>query len=106
MCVLWPPGAQLLIRFTGPELWWVLNVAKWSADVPAATMPVPAGAPGVVVVAAGTVLVLLVAKLLWRWRWFRRALGLAGVAVVMCSLAWSLSGLVGPSSDPRDTIVG
>jgi competence protein ComEC len=96
LCVLWPPGAQLLIRFTGPELWWVLNVAKWSADVPAATMPVPAGAPGVVVVAAGTLLVLLVAKLLWRWRWFRRALGLAGVAVVMCSLAWSLSGLVGP----------
>ena len=47
-------------------------------------------------VPAGTVMVLLVAKLLWRWRWFRGALGLAGVAAVMCSLAWSLSGLVGP----------
>jgi competence protein ComEC len=97
LCVLWPAGAQLLIRFTGPELWWVLNVAKWSADVPAATVPVPAGAPGVVVVAAGTVLALLLAMLLWRWRRFRRAVGLAGVAVLMCSLAWSLSGLVGPA---------
>jgi competence protein ComEC len=96
-CVLWPAGAQLLIRFTGPELWWVLNVAKWSADVPAATVPVPAGMPGVVVVAAGTVLALLAAMLLWRWRWFRRAVGLAGAAVLMCSLAWSLSGLVGPA---------
>jgi competence protein ComEC len=94
LCVLWPAGAQLLIRFTGPELWWVLNVAKWSADVPVATLPVPAGVPGVVVVAAGTVSVLLVARLLWRWRWFRGALGLAGGAVVMGALAWSLSGLV------------
>ena len=98
LCVLWPAGAQLLIRFTGPELWWVLNVAKWSADVPAATLPVPAGVPGVVVVAAGTVSVLLAARLLWRWRWFRGALGLAGGAVVMGALAWSLSGLVAIAS--------
>jgi len=96
LCLLWPAGAQLLIRFTGPELWWVLNVASWSADVPAATVPVPAGVPGVLVVAAGTVSLLLMAMLLWRRRWFRRALGLAGAAVVTCALAWSLSGLVGP----------
>jgi competence protein ComEC len=96
LCMVWPVGAQLLIRFTGPELWWVLTVAKWAAGVPAATVPVPAGVPGVVVVAAGTVVVLLLAMRLWRRRWFRRALGLAGVAVVVCWLAWSLSGLAGP----------
>jgi competence protein ComEC len=96
LCLVWPAGAQLLIRFTGPELWWVLNVAKSAAGVPAATVPVPAGAPGVLVVGAATVLVLLSAKLLWRWRWFRMPVGLAAGALVMCLLAWSLSGLVGP----------
>jgi competence protein ComEC len=96
LCLLWQAGAQLLIRFTGPELWWVLTVAKWAAGVPAATVPVPAGVPGVLLVGAATVLVVLLAKVLWRWRWFRTAVGLAAAAVVMCLLAWSLSGLVGP----------
>lgn len=97
-CLLWPAGAQLLIRFSGPELWWVLRVAQWSADVPAATVPVPAGAPGVVVVGAGTALAILAAALLWRRRWFRGALGLAGSAVVLSWLAWSISGLVAIAS--------
>ncbi len=96
-CLVWPAGAQLLIRFSGPELWWVLRVARWSADVPAATVPVPGGALGVVAVGAGTALVLLVAALLWRRRWFRGALGLAGSAVALSWLAWSLSGLVAPT---------
>jgi competence protein ComEC len=97
LCVAWPAGAQLLIRFTGPELWWVLHVARWSAGAPAATLPVPAGAPGVALVAAGTVSLLLAARLLWRWRWFRSALGWAGGAVAVCALAWSLSGVVAGS---------
>ena len=70
----WPAGAQLLIRFTGPELWWVLSVARWAAGVPAATVPVPSGATGVLLVGAATVLIVLVvllAPLLWRQRWFR-----------------------------------
>jgi competence protein ComEC len=96
LCLVWPAGGQLLIRFTGPELWWVLTVARSAAGVPAATVPVPAGAPGVLVVGAVTVVVLLSAMLLRRWRWFRLAVGLAAVAAVMCLLAWSLSGLVGP----------
>ena len=50
VCLLWPAGAQLLIRFTGPELWWVLRVAHGAASVPGATLATPAGAPGVVVV--------------------------------------------------------
>ena len=36
LCVLWPAGAELLIRFTGPEVWWLLTVAGRAADVPAA----------------------------------------------------------------------
>jgi len=97
LCVWWPAGGQLLIRFTGPELWWVLRVAGWSAGAPVATLPVPAGVAGVLVVGGGVVVVLLLAMLLWRRRRFRTAVGLAGAVGVTCLLAWSMSGLVGPS---------
>jgi competence protein ComEC len=99
LCMLWPAGAQLLIRFTGPELCWVLSVAQWAADVPVATVPVPSGAAGVLVVGAATVLALLLALLLWRWRWFRVAVELAVVVAVICLLAWSLSELLDPRTD-------
>jgi competence protein ComEC len=86
LCLFWPGGAQLLIRFTGPEVWWLLRIAHWSASVPAASVPVPSGLFGVVAVGA----VGLLAVLLWRWRWFR-----AGMALAACALlAWSLSGLL------------
>jgi competence protein ComEC len=93
LCIPWPAAAQLLIRFTGPEVWWVLSVAHWSAGIPAATVPVPAGVPGVLVVGGVTVLVVV----LWRWRWFRAATGLAAIAGAGCLLAWSLSGLAVPA---------
>ncbi|MGW9169711.1 ComEC/Rec2 family competence protein, partial [Agromyces sp. NPDC055657] len=38
---IWPGGAQLLIRFTGPELWWLLSVARWASALPAAALPSP-----------------------------------------------------------------
>ncbi|MGB6205414.1 ComEC/Rec2 family competence protein [Mycobacterium sp.] len=86
LCLCWPAGAQLLIRFTGPELWWVLRIAHWAAAVPAASLPVPSGISGVLVVGAAAVL----AAVSWRWRWFR-----AGIAVAAAGLvAWSLSGLL------------
>jgi competence protein ComEC len=84
--LLWPAGAQLLVRFTGPELWWVLNIAHWAAGVPAASMPVPSGISGVLLVGTTTML----AMVLWRWRWFRAAMAFA----VASLLAWSLSGLL------------
>ena len=86
LCLFWPAGAQLLIRFTGPELWWLLRIAHWAASVPAASVPVPSGIPGVLVVGAAG----LLAVLLWRWRWFRAGLAVAAGAL----LAWSLSGLL------------
>ena len=94
LCPLWPPGAQLLIRFTGPELWWLLRVARWAAGVPGASVGVPSGLLGVVCVAAAGI----AAVLAWRWRWVRIAAG----AVAVCLLAWTVSGL----SDGHDTIVG
>ncbi|WP_371328376.1 ComEC/Rec2 family competence protein [Mycobacterium sp. SP-6446] len=94
LCMLWPAGAELLIRFAGPELWWVLRVARWVAGVPAATVPVASGAAGVLTVGGATVVVVLLARLLWRWRGFRVAVGLAGAAVGVWVAAWSLSGLM------------
>jgi len=80
LCPVWPSGAQLLIRFTGPELWWLLRVARFAAGVPAASVGVPSGLLGVVCVAAAGI----AAVVSWRWRWVRIAAGVAAV----CLLAW------------------
>ena len=85
----WPTGAGFLIRFTGPELWWLLQVAHRVATVPGASVPVPSGAAGVVVVTlVGVALVWG-----WRWRWVRLVVGSGAVGL----LAWTVSGVVGPS---------
>jgi competence protein ComEC len=55
LAALWPSAAHLLIRFTGPELWWLLGVARWASDVPGATVAVPSHLLGVVVVAVASV---------------------------------------------------
>ncbi|MGZ5364599.1 MAG: ComEC/Rec2 family competence protein [Mycobacterium sp.] len=94
LCWLWPAGADLLIRFTGPELWWLLRVAHWAAKIPGASLAVPSGLLGALTIAAAG----LAAVVLWRWRWTR-----IGVCVaIVLGLAWTVSGLSGG----HDTIVG
>ena len=88
--VCWPAVAQLLIRFTGPEVWWVLHIAHWAAAVPGASLPVPAGVAGLLVVGCVTVLVAV----LVRWRGSRVVLA---VMTAGCVLAWSVSEAVAPS---------
>lgn len=63
LCALWPAGAELLIRFTGPEVWWLLSVARWAAEMPAASVPVPSGVAGVMTVAVTAVAV----GAAWHW---------------------------------------
>jgi competence protein ComEC len=63
LCPLWPAGAELLIRFTGPEVWWLLSVARWAAGIPLASVPVPSGLAGIAVVAGVAALVAAV----WHW---------------------------------------
>lgn len=79
----WPGAAHLLIRFTGPELWWLQSVSGWAAGTPGATVPVPAGVLGTVVIALAGVAIAIVARTRWRWA----ALVIGGG----CALAWSLS---------------
>jgi competence protein ComEC len=61
----WPPAAQLLIRFTGPELWWLLKVAHLSAGLPGAAVGVPSGWGGALLIGLVTVGVVA-APMLWR----------------------------------------
>jgi competence protein ComEC len=82
-----PQAAGFLIRFTGPELWWLLCIARGAARIPGATLAVPTGWGGMVGVAGAS----LAAVLMWRWRWFRIGAAVAG----LCVVAWSVSGLVG-----------
>nr|WP_308124007.1 ComEC/Rec2 family competence protein [Mycolicibacterium xanthum] len=63
LSALWPAGAGLLIRFTGPEVWWLLAVARHSAALPGASVPVPSGWAGVLTVA----LVTAVGAAVWHW---------------------------------------
>ncbi|OBK77301.1 competence protein [Mycobacterium sp. 1274761.0] len=67
LSVLWPAGAGLLIRFTGPELWWLINVARWAAALPGAAVHVPAGAPGALSVVAAGALAVVVSRWCRRW---------------------------------------
>jgi competence protein ComEC len=51
LCVFWPAGAALLIRFTGPELWWVCKSRSGARRSPARPFrfrpapPAPARSP-------------------------------------------------------------
>lgn len=89
MAVCWPAGAQLLVRFTGPEVWWVLHVAHWAARVPGASVPVPAGVGGLLVVGCVTVLIVVLS------RWGRFRVPLAWMTIG-CAVAWSVSEAVAP----------
>ncbi|MCV7015909.1 ComEC/Rec2 family competence protein [Mycolicibacterium madagascariense] len=83
LAVPWPWAAELAIRFTGPELWWLLHVARWAAAVPGATVSVPSGWPGVAIVAA----VGVAGVGLWRVRRGR----IVVLAAVACLVAWALT---------------
>jgi competence protein ComEC len=81
LSTLWPAAARLLVRFTGPELWWLLHMAHWTAAIPGASVAVPSGWAGVGCLATAGVAVVV----MWRWRW-----GRACVAVALLGLlAWS-----------------
>jgi competence protein ComEC len=87
LCPLWPAGAELLIRLTGPELWWLLGVARWASAVPGASISVPSGLFGVATVAIAGI----AAVVAWRWRWTR--IGMC--CGLMCLIAWTAAGLSG-----------
>ncbi|BBY90176.1 ComEC/Rec2-like protein [Mycolicibacterium tokaiense] len=82
-----PAAGGLLIRFTGPELWWLLQVAHGGAAVPHAAVPVPSGPGGALMMAAA----VMASVVLWRRRPFRLVMAAAAV----CLLAWAVSAGLG-----------
>jgi competence protein ComEC len=81
---VWPGGAHLLVRFTGPELWWLLGVAHWTGGIAGATVTVPSRLLGFLVVAAcGIGSVLLWSRLRSR-RWAR----LTFACALLAATAW------------------
>lgn len=88
LAAVWPDAAMLLIRFTGPAVWWLLQVAHRAAALPGAALPTPSGAGGVALVAAATLAVVAG----WRVRWVRAGTGLAVAAAVAWAVAGSLVG--------------
>lgn len=87
LSVFLPTAAGILIRFTGPELWWLLTVAHRIAAVPGASIAIPSGPAGMALVAVVTVVLLLIRRRPW---------GRMLCAGVACGLlAWTLSGIVG-----------
>jgi competence protein ComEC len=84
LSAFWPAAAQFLVRFTGPELWWLLRVARWASAVPGAVVPVPSGPAGVFCVAAAGI----GSVVLWRWRWGR----ISVASAALCLFAWAVAG--------------
>lgn len=90
LVALWPAGAELLIRFTGPEVWWLLWVARTAAALPGAAVAVPTGWSGMLTVGGVSLAVIALVRL-GSGRWLR----LAAAGAMLCAAAWSVSGAVG-----------
>ena len=93
---LWPGAAHLLVRFTGPELWWLLRVAHSAGGVPGATVTVPSRLFGFLLVAACGIGAVLVWRRLRNRRWARTAFACA----LLAATAWVVA------SVGHGTIVG
>jgi competence protein ComEC len=84
LTVPWAAAGELMIRFTGPALWWLTNVAHWASAIPGAVVTTPSEWPGIVTVASAAVATVT----LWQWKWGRTVVG----AATVCLMAWSVSG--------------
>ncbi len=73
-----PLTAGLLVRFCGPELWWLLHVADYAAAGGSTAISVPSGALGFLTVAV----VLGLSVWLWRRWWFRAVVWFAALCVL------------------------
>lgn len=75
----WLPGAEFLAWLASWPAWWLVLVARYGAQAPAAVVPWPDGWPGGLLLAAATVAFLAAA----RRQLVRRLLGVATVAIVI-----------------------
>lgn len=88
---LWPAAAGLLVRFTGPELWWLLQVAHLAASAPGAAVAVPDGWAGFATVGCAGVATVL----LWRF------VGIAKARRLRVTRSWGECDSAAPASGAR-----
>ncbi|MFI7614006.1 ComEC/Rec2 family competence protein [Nonomuraea terrae] len=79
---VWPDGARLLVVPAGYAVGWIITVARWAVDLPFATVPWPAGLPGLALL----VLAVLVAIPILRRRAWRTAAVTVAVAALVAVL--------------------
>lgn len=79
--MVWPFGAELMIRLAGPAVWWLLETARWCAGLPGARVGVPDGVLGAALLtSAGLVAVAWMASARARW--------MVAAAVLAFGLVW------------------
>ncbi|WP_127783474.1 ComEC/Rec2 family competence protein [Rhodococcus sp. X156] len=59
---IWTPAGELAVRFAGPAVWWLVQVAHRCAALPSAAVAVPGGTTGALGMAAATVVLLVLAR--------------------------------------------
>lgn len=62
---VWEGGAEVVARVAGVATAWIALVARTGADVPGGVLPWPGGAPGALLLAAGTLLAVAVLRVLF-----------------------------------------
>jgi competence protein ComEC len=95
---MWRTGAGLMIRFTGPELWWLLHVAHLAGAVPGAALAVPRDTIGVVAVGVGTLAAILLWHRVANRQWARRLAASALILLIAWLVAGALSAAPGVSA--------
>ncbi|MDG3013267.1 ComEC/Rec2 family competence protein [Speluncibacter jeojiensis] len=87
LAMVWPMGAELLIRLAGPAVWWLLRVADAAVRMPSASVPVVGGVAGGLLLTVGTVVAFGVVRST-RMR-VALVVALAGFALVWIPSRWS-----------------
>jgi len=93
--VAFPPSAVVLGKLAGVAAWWIVAVGERAAAVPGAALDWPAGASGAALLAALTLVAVVV------WPWLRRSRALTAAA-----LAALLAVVARPALPPSWTMLG
>ncbi|MFG1702402.1 ComEC/Rec2 family competence protein [Nonomuraea sp. M3C6] len=86
---IWPGGARLLVVPAGFAVGWIIMVARWAVNLPFATLPWPAGLPGLGLLA---ITVAVAIPILRRRAWRAMALTMAGAALVAVLVVRPIAG--------------